>query len=127
MMLYLKNIAPNFHDIDLLIADSDIERVKGILNEMGKMQPPNPNSMYRTKAFMEFVIDSVDVDVMAGFSIVSDGVLYDCSLNEDQIVEWMPLGSERIPLQSPLLWCKYYKLMGRNEKAAMIEKAMANE
>ena len=40
---------------------------------MGEIQPPNPNSKYKTKSFMEFIIDSIDVDVMAGFSIVSDG------------------------------------------------------
>ena len=32
--------------------------------------------------------------------------------------------TEVIPLQSPSLWCKYYRLMGRPEKAEMIEKAM---
>ena len=40
------------------------------------------------------------------------------------IVEQMPLGEEVVPLQSPLLWCKYYRLMGRTEKAEMIEKAI---
>lgn len=46
------------------------------------------------------------------------------ALRKEQIVEKMPLGTEIIPLQSPLLWCKYYRLMGRAEKAEMIEKAM---
>jgi len=46
------------------------------------------------------------------------------ALHKEQIVEKMPLGTEIIPLQSPLLWCKYYRLMGRAEKAEMIEKAM---
>lgn len=46
------------------------------------------------------------------------------ALRKEQIVEKMPLGTETIPLQSPLLWCKYYRLMGRAEKAEMIEKAM---
>ena len=32
--------------------------------------------------------------------------------------------SDSIPLQSPLLWCKYYRLMGRLEKAEMIEKTI---
>ena len=73
---------------------------------------------------MEFLIDSVEVDVMAGFAIVKDGKVYDCALRKEQIVEKIPLGTEVIPLQSPLLWCKYYRLMGRTEKAEMIEKAM---
>lgn len=46
------------------------------------------------------------------------------ALRKEQIVEKMPLGTEIIPLQSPLLWRKYYRLMGRAEKAEMIEKAM---
>ena len=46
------------------------------------------------------------------------------ALRKEQIVEKMPLGTEIIPLQSPLLWCKYYRLIGRAEKAEMIEKAM---
>ena len=101
MMLYFKDITSDFHDIDFI-----------------------PNLMYRTKTFMEFRIDSVEVDVMAGFAIVKDGKLYDCALRKEQIVEQMPLGTEVIPLQSPLLWCKYYRLMGRTKKAEMIEKAM---
>ena len=74
---------------------------------------------------MEFVINSVDVDVMAGFSILNDGKIYDCSLDKDQIVEWFTLGNTKIPLQSPLLWCEYYKLMGRKEKVDMIERVLS--
>ena len=109
-----------------MVADRDAECVRTILSEMGESCPSEsiPNPMYRTKTFMEFLIDSVDVDVMAGFAIVKDGKVYDCALRKEQIVEKMPLGTEVIPLQSPLLWCKYYRLMGRNEKAEMIEKAM---
>lgn len=53
-----------------------------------------------------------------------DGKLFDCSLYPEQIVENMNLGTERIPMQSPQLWCKYYRLMGRAEKAAMVENAL---
>ena len=126
MMLYFKGITSDFHDIDLMVADCDAECVRTILSEMGESCPSDlaPNPMYRTKTFMEFLIDSIDVDVMAGFAIVKDGTVYDCALRKEQIVEQMPLGTEAIPLQSPLLWCEYYRLMGRAEKAGMIEKAM---
>ena len=126
MMLYFKDITSDFHDIDLMVVDRDAECVRTILSEMGESFSSDfiPNLMYRTKTFMEFRIDSVEVDVMAGFAIVKDGKLYDCALRKEQIVEQMPLGTEVIPLQSPLLWCKYYRLMGRTKKAEMIEKAM---
>ena len=126
MLLYFKGITTEFHDIDLMVAECDAESVRTILSEMGESCPSEsiPNPMYRTKTFMEFLIDSVEVDVMAGFAIVKDGTVYDCALREEQIVEQMPLGEEVVPLQSPLLWCKYYRLMERTEKAEMIEKAM---
>lgn len=101
------------------------------LLEMGELRPsdPVPNPMCRTKTFMEFLIESIEesieVDVMAGFAIVHEGTVYDCSLREEQIVEKMPLGTEVIPLQSPQLWCKYYRLMGRPQKVDMIEKALS--
>lgn len=122
MLLYFKGITPEFHDIDLMISTADVECVRAILSEMGELQPPNPNSKYQTKVFMEFVIDGIDVDVMAGFSILSNGRLYDCSLDEEQIVERIMLGKELIPLQSPALWCEYYRLMDRKEKVQMIEQ-----
>ena len=127
MLLYFKGITSEFHDIDLMVADHDAECVRTILSEMGKLCPPDPmpHPMYRTKAFMEFLIDSIEVDVMAGFAIVHEGAVYDCSLREDQIVEKMLLGTEVIPLQSPRLWCKYYRLMGRPQKADMIEEALS--
>ena len=127
MLLYFKGITTGFHDIDLMIANEDVECVREILSKMGEIQPPNPNPKYRTKTFMEFMINSIDVDVMAGFSIISDGKLFDCSLREEQIVEKMSLGTEVIPLQSPLLWCEYYRLMGRTEKVKMIENALSNQ
>lgn len=126
MLLYIKGIVSEFNDIDLMISNNDVECVKEILSEMGEIHPsnPKPNAMYRTKTFMEFTIDSVDVDVMAGFSIVSEGKLFDCSLHKEQIVERILLGTEIVPLQSPLLWCKYYRLMKRNDKANMIERIL---
>lgn len=126
MMLYFKGIVPVFQDIDLMVADADAQTAQSILCSMGQMQPQTPNPKFRSKAFMEFVINSVDVDVIAGFAIVSGDSVVDCSLQKEQIVERMPLGEACIPLQSPALWCRYYRLMDRNEKAQMIEQALSD-
>lgn len=72
MLLYFKGITSTFHDIDLMISNEDVESVRKILSEMGELQSPNPNPKYKTKAFMEFVINSMDVDVMAGFAILNN-------------------------------------------------------
>lgn len=125
MLLYLKGIASEFHDIDLMISTKDMEPVRKILTEMGELQPPHPDPNYRTQTFMEFVIDSIDVDVMAGFAVFRDGTLHDCSLRREQIVEWVTLENVRIPLQSPQLWRGYYELMGRGEKVDLIDRALS--
>ena len=121
----LQKIAHRFNEanIEWALGASMLLYFKGIISEMGELHAPASASdpMYRTKVFMEFTIDSVDIDVMAGFSIVSEGKVYDCSLDKEQIVERMTLGTEIVPLQSLRLWCKYYRLMGRNKKADMIE------
>ena len=85
MLLYFKGITSDFHDIDLMVADRNAECVRTILSEMGESCSSDsiPNPMYRTKNFMEFRIDSVEVDVMAGFAIVKDGKVYDCALRKE--------------------------------------------
>lgn len=123
MLLYFKKVTTDFHDIDLLIANEDAERVKGILQKMGHLEPANPNPKYRTKLFLEFVIDGVDVDVMVGFAIVQDGEVTDCSLQREQIAEVWEIDGEPVPMQSVSLWREYYRLMGRTEKVAMIDQA----
>ena len=127
MMLYFKKIVPSFDDIDLMIFCSDVDRVRNILSEMGELKPENPKAKYRTKRFMEFTIEGIDVDVMAGFAIVYEGNVVDCSLEKEQIVEILPLGTESISLQSPLLWREYYRLMERPNKVEMINKALGDK
>lgn len=121
MLLYFKGVASEFHDIDLMVSNDDIDMAKDILSKMGQIQPPNPNPKYQTKVFLEYVVNGIDIDVMAGFSILKDGVLTDASLKKEQIVEEMSLGKEKIPLQSITLWRKYYELMGREKKVQMID------
>lgn len=125
MLLYYKGLVPEFHDIDLMIADGDADRVREVLCKMGTLQPPNPNPKYRTRTFLEFTVAGVDVDVMAGFSIVNGDEVVDCSLRPAQIVETIDLDGECIPLQSLALWGEYYRLMGRTAKAELIQSALA--
>lgn len=58
---------------------------------------------------------------MGRFVIVDEGKEYDCSLHQDQIVKYQTINNVRIPLQSVSLWGKYYSLMHRDSKVAMID------
>ncbi len=122
MLLYFKGKTDVFHDIDLMVGEKDIEKVKQLLLSLGKLLPKNPNNQYKTKHFLEFSIDGIDVDVMAGLVIVKNGEDYDCSLLAEQIAEHISLNGEHIPLQALSDWKRYYELMGRTEKVEMIDK-----
>lgn len=123
MLLYFKGITSEFNDIDIMVTEEDVPQLKEILLSIGSIAPPNPNEKYRTKHFMEFVVDGIDIDVMAGFVIVDNGKEYDCALLESQIVDSVTVNHVKIPLQSVALWKEYYKLMRRDHKVAMIDNA----
>lgn len=121
LLLWFKGYVDDFHDIDLMVTIGDAERMEGILRSMGSLQPSTRGS-YATKRFREFTIDGVDVDMMGGYAIVRDSRVYDCELEPSQIAEYAEVHGERIPLHSVALWRRYYELMGRDEKVAIIDR-----
>lgn len=123
MLLYFKGIVNEFNDIDLMVMFEDVELIKNIMHSLNaELLPPHPNDKYNSKAFLQYVINGVDVDIIAGFGIINEGELHDCSLHSDQIIEKINLDGEAIPLQSIELWHRYYKLMGRENKVRIINE-----
>ncbi len=120
-LLYFKGKTESFEDIDLMAAEEDAEKIKALLLPLGRIMPEKPDSKYQTRHFMEFVIDGVDVDIMAGLVIVKDGQAYECPFGREQIAEWIQLDGESIPLQVLEDWKRYYMLMGRTAKAKMLD------
>ena len=126
LLLYIKGKANYFNDIDIMVVEEDAQKLKSILSQMGDIQPSNTYGQYKTRCFLEYVIDSVDVDVMAGFVIVNNGKDYDCSLRKEDIKEFVTINGQKIPLQSLEEWKRYYELMGRTEKVKMIDNKTSN-
>lgn len=122
LLLYFKGITDKFNDIDIMVAEKDADKVKSVLSRMGILYPQKPNRKYKTRHFLEFSVESVDIDVMAGFVIVNGGREYDCSFDESQIAEYKDVNGVKIPLQKLELWREYYILMGRRAKADMIDR-----
>lgn len=121
LLLYFKGIVSEFHDIDIMIAEEDAETVKDTLLSLGDIQQPTPNAKYKTKSFLEFHVDGVDIDAMAGFVIVNQDKEYYFTLKRENIKDFTEVHGIKIPLQSVDEWRKYYELMGRNDKVKMID------
>lgn len=122
LLLYLKGAVREFNDIDIMVDEKDVGRCKDILLNMGTMGAASPDPRYKTRTFMEFTVDDVEIDVIAGFVIVENGIEHDCSLRSDQITEYAAIGKERVPLQGLPLWRQYYEWMGRRSKVELIDK-----
>ncbi|EDS77967.1 conserved hypothetical protein [Clostridium botulinum C str. Eklund] len=121
LLLYIKGISSEFNDIDIMVAESDVEVLKNILLSLGELQPRNTNAQYKTKQFLEFKVQDVDIDVMAGFVIVNNGRNFYFPLDKDDIMDYTEINGVKIPLQSVKEWRNYYELMGRTEKVKMID------
>jgi hypothetical protein len=126
MLLYFKGITSEFEDIDIMVSEEEFGIAKEVLLSFGKMQPPNPNDKYRTRYFGEFIVDGVDIDVMAGFIIVDKDKECYFPLKRETIKDFTEVNGIRIPLQALEEWRDYYKLMGRTEKVKMIDILLNN-
>ena len=121
LLLYFKGKTGVFRDIDLMVCETDVEKLKRAMLPLGAPAPSAPNAQYRTRCFLEFTIRGVDVDVMAGFVILENGQEHDCALKPEQVAEHILVRGEDIPLQSLEDWRRYYAWMGRTSKVAMID------
>lgn len=122
LLLYFKNIAETFNDIDIVIDEKDVDKAKEILLSLGTMKERDSNEGYKTKCFLEFIIDNVELDIMAGFTIIHEGRDFYFPLIEDEITKTIKIKEENIPLHSVKAWRNYYYLMGRTKKVEMIDK-----
>ncbi|MEI7883850.1 MAG: hypothetical protein WCI30_00695 [Clostridia bacterium] len=121
MLLYFKGIVSEFQDIDIMVTEDEIAIVKEVLLAFGKLQAPKPNVSYKTKHFLEFQVNGVDIDIMAGFVILNEDQEHHFPLKKEHIQDFTELNGIRIPLQSLAEWRTYYQLMGRTEKVNLID------
>lgn len=124
-MLYLRGYVPHFKDIDLFISMGDVHKVKRILSKY-TFHERQANEQYQTKVFLEYEIDGIDIDIMAGFAIVHNGNVYDFPLTIHEPYDELLLDDQVIYLSKVETWLKYYQLMKREDKVKLIENHIAH-
>lgn len=108
-------------DIDLIIQIDDIEKVDRILKTLGKKQSWEKSEQYSTPYFYEFVIDDVEVDVMAQLTINTTKGQFQYPFDKNCINSiWSEMGID-VPLTSLEDWFVLYGLMeNREDKVKLI-------
>lgn len=110
-------------DIDIMVSMEDIHRLDFILSELGERVVGIPDETYKTKYFCEYMIDGIEVDVMAGLCVHRGGRDHSFPFNRDSIGEWMEVDGVEVPLAKLEEWYEIYKVLpGRERKAEAIGK-----
>ena len=121
-MLFLRGIAKEFRDIDLMVCEEDIEVAKEILLQHGTLLPAKEDDHFGSAHFLQFDVDGVEIDLIAGFVINSaDGKQHVCPLEVEEVDACVDVFEQAIALHSLQVWYKYYTWMGRTDRVKTIE------
>ena len=122
LLLYFNELVEDFNDVDLLIDLKDLKKVERIFDEFGIQKPTTPNKHFKSDFFMTYIIDGMEFDLIGGFCIVKDNIEH--YFPEIKVERYYELDGLDIPLDNLGRWCRYYDLMNRPAKVAIIKKAL---
>ena len=121
-LLYLKGLVDEFNDFDLFVKLEDTNRLIAIFDRLGKRQPDRNDTInFSTIHFLEYIVDDLEIDIMADFGIKYQGQEYIYPV-EQYIVETYDLNGTKIPMTSLKMWQECYRLMGRVAKADLLDE-----
>lgn len=121
-LLYFRGVVSSFNDLDLIVDANDIDKAKILLGNLGTLQAKIPPDNYRTRHFYQYIIEGVDIDLISDFIIVSNGKEYHFPLQKEHISSYRDVNGTTLRLHSLEEWRKYYHLMGRKNKVALIDE-----
>jgi hypothetical protein len=121
LLLQQYGLTDTCKDIDLLVSVADIQTADHILSAMGEKQTEKPSGIYATDYFYEYIIDGVNIDVMAGLKIKTGKTVFEYTFDKDSVPHSFPVGGVPVPFCTLEEWYTLYQLMpGKTHKALLI-------
>lgn len=122
VLLYQYRMVENTSDIDIIVSLEDVADADAILSRMGEKQPPKEAGIYATDRFDEYIIDGVNVDLMAGFKIKLPGKeVFEYPFDEHSVPHHFKINKTIIPFSTLEDWYVLYQLIpGKEEKVKKI-------
>lgn len=123
VLLYFHEIVNSPNDIDIVVDEKDIVKVKDIFDRIGTEQAKEKKSPYLTEYFYTYIVRDTSVDIMCNFGLAHQYGDYRLKIDETAIVEYRKVDNVTLPLSSLEDWYVLYQLMpGRENKVNMIEE-----
>lgn len=129
-MLFRHGLTEKAHDLDLMVDIEHYEIADAVLSSLGtklkKREEKSP--VYLTEHFIEYVIDGIDVDLMAGFQIAHQQGVYRYSFDELSTPESNIIRGTKINYATLEDWYVLYQLMSHGPlKVNAIEQYLIKE
>lgn len=122
VMLSRHNMVETPNDIDIIVSVEDIHKVDSILKSMGRREECGRKEPFTTEYFYEYIIDGIEVDVMAGFGIKHEEGEYNFVFDKAVRVQNEKIINNPVPLAVLEDWYILYQVIpGREVKVKMIE------
>lgn len=122
MLLNQFDLIEKPNDIDIFIDINDIEKADKILEDIGEKKVWEKTSTYSTKYFYEYVVNEIDIDVMAGFAVNHNDGVFEYTFDSNSISEFKIINGVKIPFTSLEDWYVIYQLIpNRQVKVKIIE------
>ena len=86
MNLFLNGIVDEFHDLDFIVELEDSEKIKEVMKKNGAiLKETGGNGCCESDIYMHFQFGRVDVDIIAGFRLLTFGTKFLYNFNEKEI------------------------------------------
>ena len=132
MNLFIRGVIDDFHDLDLIVEITDIDKIKKIMEHEGAiLTETGGNGFCESDVYLHYQLGRVDVDIISGFRVVTFGTSYYYAYNQAQIdiVEVMDIYIPLISMEA--MYILYFMMEGwqpkRQFKRKLIEEYFVNE
>jgi len=110
------------HDIDIMVSMDHVDILDSVLSSLGSKEVRQEHSIYKTVYFYEYLIDGIEVDVMAGMTINHDQGQYVYPFDQESIQYLVDPWSKELPYTCMEDWFVIYQVIpNRQAKVDLIE------
>lgn len=121
VLLHKYNLIESPSDIDIITSTSDIEKADRILSSFGERLPEKTTEIYSTEYFYEYLIEGVNIDLMAGLKINTNESVFSYIFDSESIPHHFKIKGVSIPFSALEDWFVLYQLIpGREQKVSLI-------
>lgn len=122
-MLHQYGLGGMPNDIDIIVAEKDINKADKILSQLGCRQIVEKSAIYATEHFYEYSLPEIDIDLISGYKIIlPNGATYSYLFDDKSVSVHNKINEVCIPFTSLEDWYVLYQLMpNREHKVLLIE------